>query len=139
MEAFIAVWSSVALEKVALERRRALGADEAVNVPFFVEGRHTAIRDGLVAVSAFRTELNLITTLAVRLAGQLEEGARTQGIVARATHEVLWVIRTTQGLHALIIYRLTTVIAHTTRAGTTARRQIIHIGRDGRHQIIKAR
>lgn len=138
MEAFIAVGSSVTFEKVALERRGALGAHEAVDVPFFVEGRHATIRDGLVAVSAFRAELNLITTLAVGLTGQFEEGARTQGVVARTAHKVFWVIRAPQRLHALIINRLTTMIAHTTRTRTATARQIIHIGRHGRHQIVKA-
>lgn len=138
MEALIAVGSSVTFEKVAFERRGALGAHETVNVPFFVERRHATIRDGLVAVCAFRAELNLITTLAVRLTGQLEEGARTQGVVTRATHEVFWVISAAQCLHALIINRLTTMIAHTTRTRTAAARQIIHIGRDRRHQIFKA-
>ncbi len=89
------------MEAPLTERLTALGAEEVLRVPGLIQGGHTFIQDGAVAVGTPWREKILIIGLAERLAFPLKETLCTQFHLAVGTDEVLWVPRLAKSSHNL--------------------------------------
>jgi len=90
-------FSFTLMETVLSELLAALGAEEVVHVPSFLQGCNAFIQNRSVAVSASGAEQIVIVGLAVRLALPLEEVPGAQFLGAMGAGEMLRMPRLAQG------------------------------------------
>lgn len=119
MEAVLAIWSTVFLEKgAALEGSEALSADEVINVPFAIKSSDTTSSDRLITVGTARTKQLLVARLAVRNTVLLVEVAGSKRGLAVSAHEVLRVEGHVKGIDDLSKDWLMAMSAVSSRCGS---------------------
>lgn len=94
------------VETLLSELLAALSAKEVLGMPSLLQGGHTFIKNGPVAVSATRREQIMIVRFAVRMTLPLEEVPCTQLLVAVSTCEMFWMPRLAQCRYHLAHDRL---------------------------------
>jgi hypothetical protein len=116
VETIVTVWTSLLLEKGATrEGSETLSTNEVLHVPFAVESSDATTSDRLITVSTARAEELLVALLTVGDPVLLVEVASTERHLTVATHEVLWMEGTVEGLYHFTENWLTTVRTVTAR------------------------
>lgn len=137
VEAALAIRTRILFEERAtLEGSQALRADEVVDVPLLVQGRHAAVQDGLVAMRASSAEQLLVALLAMWEPVLFVEIIGAEWVLTVTAHEMLRMVRVAQCLDDFAKDGIVACRARTPRRRSSSV-DVLHLGGKVFQQVVQ--